>query len=457
VLWGNQITALRWNHLFNDRLFSNTTFTHSNYHYRSENLDWLIIEEVGNDVDEYFYTTFQSNIEDLGIKVDFEYYPSSKHQVLFGGSYMDRTFESGTLEYLFDDTLPEDTDLASTENFVDELYDLPQFKAQEVNLYIEDKISFSKSLSLMTGLQLIAFKGTQKTYFLPQPRFHLHWNINPRWHTAIAGSRMVQPLHILSTSGGGLPNDLWVPSTKNVRPQDAWQLEWTTQYTPYEGWSLNGEVFYKKLNHLIAYGEETNLPSLEEFDPDFWEEEITHGEGEAYGGSLALEKNNGKLTGGLNYTFTISNRQFEDINNNEPYPFRFNHRHEWKSTVQYQLNKTTAFHVQWHYGSGQPISLIKTNSRFAPLHNFTDTETELIGTINSYRLPAYHRLDMGFHFHWQGPSVTQHLTLGVYNFYNRKNPFYIYLYEDENFPEDSGLQQQNGLPILPSISYRVVF
>ncbi len=457
VLWGNRITALRWNHLFNDRLFSNTTFTHSRYHYGSENLDWLFIEEVDFITDDYLYTTFQSNINDIGIKVDFEFYPSPKHQLLFGGSFMNRTFESGTLEYLFDNRTSEDPDLASTEDFIDDLYELPQFNAQEIDLYVEDKISFSDRLSLMTGLQLLAFKATDKTYFLPQPRFHLLWNITPTWHTSIAGSRMVQPLHILSTSGGGLPNDLWVPSTATVRPQEAWQIEWTTQYATQAGWSLSSDIFYKKLNHLIAYGEESSLPSLEEFDPDFWEDEITYGQGEAYGGSMTLEKNSGKLTGQVNYSFTISNRQFEDINNNEPYPFRFNHRHEWKSTVQYQLNKTTAFHVQWHYGSGQPISLIKTDSRFAPLHNFTDTETELIGTVNSYRLPTYHRLDMGFHFHWQRPSVVHHLTLGVYNLYNRKNPFYVYLYEDTIFPEDSGLQQQNGLPLLPSISYRVVF
>ena len=122
------------------------------------------------------------------------------------------------------------------------------------------------------------------------------------------------------------------------------------------------------------------------------------------------------------------------------------------------MNKNVSLNVNWQYGSGQPISLITTTDRFAPLSNLPDISVvERIGQVNSYRLPAYHRLDLGFYFEWAGDRVQHHLNIGVYNLYNRKNPYFVYRVFDEDFPEDNGLKQQNSLPILPSLSYRVAF
>lgn len=458
IKWGNKIAALRWNHLFSDRLFSNTTLTLSNYDYQSLNIEWFFLEDEteADYYDDFLYTTFQSTIRDGGVKTDFEYYPSTKYQVLFGGSYLSRSFESGILEYLLD-SAPEETDLAGTEEFIDELYDLPRFDATEATAYIENKVAFTDQLSFMAGLHFAVFFTNDRNYFLPQPRLNLLWKFHPNWQTSLSGSTMAQFLHVLSTSGSGLPNDLWVPSTQNVRPQEAWQVAWTTKFRNDKSWGFTLEAYYKKLNHLITYAETANLPSLFEFDPSFWEEEITFGQGKSYGISTTLEKRQGQLTGQLNYAYTISERQFEGLNNDQSFPFRFNHPHEIKITGQYQLNSVIALNLNWQYGSGQPISLVKTNTRFAPLNNLNFDESERIGTINGSRLPAYHRLDVGVYFQWQRPTIAHHLHLGVYNVYNRKNPYYVYLYEDEDFPEESGPQQQNALPILPSLSYRLVF
>ena len=269
---------------------------------------------------------------------------------------------------------------------------------------------------------------------------------------------MAQFLHIISTTGGGFPNDLWVPSTSNVRPQESLQGTWNVAYETTKGWQANFDVFYKKLDHLIAYQEDSRLPSLLEIDPFIWEEEITVGNGKSYGWSTTLAKTNGKLTGQMNYTYTISERQFELLNDGLPYAFRYNHQHSFKINLQQRLNNIASFNVNWQYGSGQPISLISTTSRFAPLSNLPTTDViTRIGAVNSFRLPAYHRLDIGFYFEWVGTKHQHHLNLGIYNLYNRQNPYYVYSVFDEEYPDDNGLKQQNSLPILPSLSYRIVF
>ena len=455
--WGNEIAAFRWNHLFSEQLFSNTTFTYSKYRYGSENYSYYYDDFLGEVDEQYYFTTFQSTIKDVGLKIDLEYYPTPNHQLLFGGGILFRSFESGEVESFLDETQIGE-DLEATSVIFDELFELPIFKSTEINAYIEDKISLSDKLSFSAGLHLAAFIVPQKTYVLPQPRLVAQWQITPKWTTTLSGSKMSQFLHIISTTGGGFPNDLWVPSTSNVRPQESLQGTWNLQYKTTKGWQANFDIFYKKLDHLIAYQEDSRLPSLLEIDPFIWEEEITVGSGKSYGWSTTLAKTTGKLTGQMNYTYTVSERQFELLNDGLPYAFRYNHPHSFKINLQQRLNSVASFNVNWQYGSGQPISLISTTSRFAPLSNLPSTDViTRIGAVNSFRLPAYHRLDIGFYFEWLGAKNQHHLNLGVYNLYNRQNPYYVYRVFDEVYPDDNGLKQQNSLPILPSLSYRIIF
>lgn len=454
--WGNEIAALRWNHLFGAQLFSNTTFTLSRYNYNSLNVSDIIYDDSEGFLANYYYTTFQSRIQDAGLKIDFEYYPAPNHQILFGGGFLFRSFESGDLDYILDDIATIE-DFENAPFLVNESYSPPLFKTKEVNFYIEDKISLSEKISLLGGIHLAAFLTNNKTYFIPQPRLNLKWLVSPTLTTTLTGSRMAQSLHILSSTGGGLPSDLWVPSTNNVQPETAWQVAWATDYTIQKDWGLNFDVFYKKMDHLITYLDLPTLPGLIEFDPTYWEEEITNGQGKSYGFSTSLEKKKGTLTGYLNYAYTVSERQFEDNNEGEYYPFRYTHPHELKLNLKYQITPALTAFASWQYGSGQPYSLLTTTSRFAPLSNLENGDEERIGKINSHRLPAYHRLDAGVYFQWSGKRIKQSLNLGLYNAYNRKNPYYQYLQQDSYFPEDDGLKQQNALPLLPSIAYRVVF
>jgi len=454
--WGNEIAALRWNHLFGAQLFSNTTFTLSQYKYNSLNISDILTDDAEGFYASYDYITFKSKIRDAGLKIDFEYYPAPTHQILFGGGFLFRTFESGLADLILDD-IDNQADFENAPFQVDESYAPPLFKTQEVNFYVEDKIAISDKFSLLAGLHLAAFFTDGETYTIPQPRLQVKWQFTPTINTAFSVSKMAQALHILSETGGALPNDLWVPSTRNVQPETAWQAAWTTHFTIQKNWGLEIDVFYKKMNHLITYFDIPALPNLAEFDPTDWENEITNGQGKSYGFSTSLVKKAGQTTGQINYAYTVSERQFEDNNDGIAYPFRYAHPHEVKMNVKHQITPTIAASASWQYGSGQPYSLVSTNYRFPPLSNTSDVANERIGTINGNRLPAYHRLDVGVYFQWETQKVKQTLNLGVYNLYNRKNPYYQYLQEDSGEPETDGLKQQNALPLLPSLSYRVVF
>jgi len=454
--WGNEIVALRWNHLFGEQLFSNTTFTLSQYDYNSLNVSDIFSDSPNNFFANYYYSTFQSRIRDAGLKIDLEYYPTPNHQILFGGGFLFRSFESGEVDFIVDDIDNLD-DFENAPFLIDQSYVPPIFATKEVNLYVEDKITLSEKLSLLGGLHVAAFLTNGKTYVIPQPRFNLKWSFTPAITTTLAASSMAQSLHILSATGGGLPNDLWVPSTQNVQPETAWQVAWTTNVSIKKDWAMHFDFFYKKMNHLIAYLDQPSIPGLLEFDPTYWEEEITNGQGRSYGFSTSLEKRKGKTTGQINYAYTVSERQFEYNNEGAYYPFNYTHPHEVKLSLKHQITPALAAFASWQYGSGQPFSLISTTLRFAPLSNLSNGDEIRIGTINGHRLPAYHRLDAGVHYQWAGAKVKQSFNLGVYNLYNRNNPYYQYLQEGSFFPEEDGLKQQNALPLLPSVSYRIEF
>lgn len=457
--WGNKIGALRWNHLFGEQLFSNTTFTLSQYDYRS--LNYYDEQYEFEDIFEsyYYYYTFVSKVKDAGLKIDLEYYPNPKHQVLFGGGFVLRSFESGEVDFVVEEAETEEAYLESI-NLIDEFYIPPLFKTQELNFYLEDNFAFTDKLSLQGGIHFALYLTNGKNYFVPQPRFSLKGKLSPNWSTTLSASKMAQGLHVLSTSGGGFPSDLWVPSTSNVAPETALQFAWNLKYDAPKGWKVNFDAFYKKMNNLITFFDDefsANLPGLVEFDPIAWEDDITTGTGKSYGFSAGLSKNIGAVTGQLNYAYTVSERTFAENNNGATYPFRFNHPHELKASIKYQINPKLSFFAHWQYGSGQAYSLIKTQLRFAPLSNLVAGDEERIGSINGNRLPAYHRLDAGFYYQWQGKKIKQSLNIGVYNLYNRKNPYFQYFQEDIDYPEDSGIRQQNVLPILPSLAYRVIF
>ncbi|HHM20800.1 MAG TPA: TonB-dependent receptor, partial [Bacteroidetes bacterium] len=460
--WGNTISALRWNRLYNDKLFSNTTFTFSKYNYASRN--GILNAEIspGDTLNYNYFTSFQSLITDTGVKTDFEYYISDRHQLSFGAGALMRRFEPGS--FGADDEQLNNIEginrIETFEDFDDEaatIFFPKKFNAQELYFYCENKIKVSKALTLLAGLHTAAFLTNEKNYSSWQPRISVRYKAPKIFGAALSLSRMTQFLHVLTTSGNGFPNDLWVPSTLFVEPEQSWQATAAVSTDTGNGINAKAEIYYKKMNNLISYPEGAGLPGLVDNNPAFWEEEITVGEGRSYGFEFQLQKVKARTRGWLSYTLSYSRRRFPNINNGNEYPYRYLHRHALNINISHYFTETISLNTGWQYGSGQRITLVKSDAPFAPLDNLLGNVVDPQGTTNGTLLPKYHRLDISLNFFWNKKKIKHHLSIGAYNIYNRPNPYYIYLLEDDIFPDDNGLKKQRALPVFPSVSYRVVY
>lgn len=469
--YGNTVLSLRWNHLFSDsnvpekfgltnflsgKLFSNTTLTFSEFRYVSQNSNYYFEETYFDFYDESYYTRFQSTIQDVGLRNDYEFIPSERHLIRFGTGGLLRNFEPGSIEVrdsFFDENLSIDE---ISELVVDDFLPL-NLSAWEVYAYAEDEFRISEKWQLLGGLRMVWFFTEGHRHQSLQPRLALEYQSGKKWGAGLGLSRMTQFLHVVTTSGSGFPNDLWVPSTERVGPQHALQAAAHLTYGFDEKWSAKGEVFYKKLDGLVAYEEDAGLPSLFEIDAIFWEDEITVGEGWSYGAEAQIRRTSGRTTGYLSYAWTQSERQFPNINEGKKYPFRFTHEHSLNIQLAHQFSDKIRLSLGWEFGSGQPQTLVVTEFPFAPLDNLSPTPTERRGSVNGHRLPAYHRLDVNVLYAWGNEQFQHRLNFGIYNIYNRRNPYYQYYLEDEIFPEFSGLQSQNGLPLLPTVGYGIKF
>jgi len=467
--WGNTILALRWNHLWNNQLFSNTTLTYSEFgftsyfgtedYFEQSRRPTFPEDDEDDEDDESSYIIdlykFSSNINDSGLKIDFDYLPNNQHHFRFGTGVLVREFSPS----LVSNQIEEDNEFDFEGGQFEEEITLsdPLFYAAELNLYGEDDFQLSKQLKAQIGLHSVLFIAPNKIYPSLQPRLSLQYQVHKKGQLHASFSQMSQFLHVLQSNNTGIPNDLWVPSTKKVRPQTAWQIGIGTQWNLPKAFHWKLEGYYKKLNHLVTYRDDTDFLLEEEDELQFdWEAEIAKGKGWAYGLETSLTRQIGQTTGWLNYSLAWSDRQFNDVNNNQRFPFRYNRRHAIKLGLSHQFSPTFNVFTTWNYGSGQwstlpTIQVEEDEIRLDVLQPFPiDNNTP----INDYRLKDFHRLDVACNFFWPQQNVEHRLTVGLHNVYGRKNTMFAYQVEEDSKVE---LEEIGLGVILPSFKYSLNF
>lgn len=445
--WGNFTTALRWNHLYGNKLFSNVSLIYSNYKFNTFDDTQTLVNgkyDLG-----YAYDYF-SGIEDYGGIVDFDYRPDPSHTIRFGGKYLYHTFSPGieTLESI-DDTL-------SLRFNADPIY------AHEYYIYGEDNFQLGSRIRANIGLHYSGFFVKQKFYHSLQPRFTGRLLITPNLSFKAAFSRMDQYIHLLTNATIGLPTDIWVPATDLTRPQSSYQYATGLAYNLNDSWYFTLEGYYKTMNNLIDYAEGS---SFFEYGVN-WEEKIEReGKGKSYGLEFLARKDVGRLRGWVGYTLSRAEVQFENLNNGEVYPYTYDRRHDVSIVLMYRVSDRTDISATWVYGTGKARTLAV--SRYAPSNytfgegygfpyfSYYNAEIEYFKGKNAYREPAYHRLDIGINRHKERKWGTQTWSFGLFNAYNRQNPFYLYFGYD-NFG-NRALKQMSIFMLIPSISYSFEF
>ncbi len=433
--WGNITSALRWNYMINNKLFANTTVTFSRYRFN--------LGTESTDAGEVFAAKYFSGIKDWGAKVDFDYMPTPNHFVRFGVNGINHTFSPGALQYKVEDGDSFDLDtIIGTENS----------NAWEYYAYVEDDMKIGENFSANIGLHASAFSVGSKTYFSPQARIGMRYMLPKSYAVKASYSMMSQYIHLLTNEGVGLPTDLWLPSTENVKPQRSWQAALGMAKTFGTMFEVSVEGYYKRMDNLLSYKEGASFFSFSD-----WETKVEQGKGESYGLELFLQKKKGKTTGWIGYTLSWNNRKFENINSGEEYPFKYDRRHDISVVVSHSFNDKISISGTWIYGTGNSITLneakyISFNPQVNNPQLNESTTIEVPGSKNNYRMKPYHRLDVGVDFRKQKKRYERTFSIGAYNVYSRKNPFFIYYNDNEDT-----FKQVSLFPIIPYFTYSFKF
>jgi hypothetical protein len=459
--WGNTTGTLRWNHLLSQKLFVNTSFIFSNFNFgvNSYSRD---INTDGSTSDE-FSLRYDSRIRDLGFKSDFDFYPSPAHSVKFG------------LQATFHKFVPSALAIAGSFVATPIERSVEPVNTLETGLYIEDTWQAFDALKMNAGFRLSSFQTKSKNYIRPEPRFSSALRLAKDFSLKASYAQMNQYVHLLSNTGLGLPTDLWVPTTDRVAPQQSKQVALGLAKdidNPALTFTLEG--YYKRMDHILNYKEGASFLSISGDNANelSWEDNVTAGKGWSYGAEFLIHKKTGRFSGWIGYTLSWTKWQFPELNFGKVFYPRYDRRHDLSVVGIYELSKRITLSATWVYGTGNALTL-PLASYSGISDNFYNRSVQGIptsqlwrgrpvneyGDKNSFRAEPYHRLDVAIQFHKKKKWHERTWEFGLYNAYNRRNPFFYDLSEEKTATgtTKTTLKKYSLFPVIPSFSYNFKF
>tara|TARA_R110001592_G_scaffold140938_2_gene362109 strand:+ start:6147 stop:8504 length:2358 start_codon:yes stop_codon:yes gene_type:complete len=457
--YGNATATLRWNHLYNDKVFSNTSFMFSNYDYE------INIEAAGFSIN--------SRIQDFTLKQDLDFFWNENNKLKFGGSVVHHTFDPGKIS---------STGEAIGNTEIENRYGI------ESGLYVSNEQKFTDKWSATYGLRYSNFtqigpgefynynnkgqvtdtiKYTEnnavKSYNGIEPRLALNYVFNNSTSVKSSYNRMYQYLHLLSNSSGGNPTNSWLPTSNNIKPEIADQvvLGFFKNFKD-NTYEFSIETYYKAMQNTIDYrtGAEITLnPTVEG--------ELLYGKGRAYGVEFYLKRKKGLFTGWISYTFARTEVQFDNINRGNWYPAKQDRTHDLSVVLMYNLTERLKFSSTFVFYTGNAVT-------FPTGKYILDGQIiNLYSDRNGSRFPNYHRLDVGLTLDGKNYKMVTNSTTGekekkdkkfhsswnfsIYNVYNRENAYSFSFAPKEDDPIQTEITQTSLFKIVPAITYNFNF
>lgn len=469
IRWGNTLGALRWNHIFSPKLYSDLVVSYTRYHFLFDNRSKET--ERAREVS-YNALYYRSGIEDISLGWEAHYYASPRVDLRFGAGYTHHTFrpESFGLESRGEDAIKKlDEPLAGNRQTI---------KAHEGSLYAEGLLKPVNGLELNLGLRASLFSVDTKTYIDLQPRLSASYRLTPNLLATLGYSRMAQHVHLLSSAAMTLPTDLWVPATKTFKPMTSDQVTLGLNYNIAGGWSINLDAYHKSMNGVLEYKDGAGFIGSSEG----WEQKVASGLGRSYGVELMLMRQVGRTTGWVGYTLSKSERRFPDraINDGQWFPHKYDRRHKLNIVVAHKVNRRMDVSASWEFYTGGVISLGYERMDTMPpaLNPYNDTPVSdlhgnsidpirwrrSVGYIphrNNYRLPATHRLNVSLNYNRFHKSGARSIwNFSIFNVYNAMNPSFVIprdLVTQDDSVRPNRITKFTILPIIPSISYTYKF
>lgn len=444
--WGNITGTLRWNHVFGEKLFSNTSFIYSEYGYA------FGIEQ--NDID----FKIGAGIDDMTFKQDYWFYLNPNNTLKFGFEAIKKTFLPGEISSDSDDNFDY---LMDTKNSIESsLYLLNQHKiATNFHLNYGLRLNVFHSigpetvydynlLNQITDSTVFGKNEVIKSYLSLEPRLALNYMFSDRSSVKLSFNRLAQNVHLLSNSTSGQPTDIWLPSSSVIKPQINNQIAigYFRNFSD-NMFEFSTELYYKKMDNVIDFENGTDILFNENI-----ESQILHGDGRSYGLELYMKKDIGKVTGWISYTLSRTEHLFDNINNNSWFPAKYDKTHDVSIVASYHISKRINVSATWVYATGNAVT-------------FPSGQYEINGNIipyyterNGYRMPDYHRLDLGVTlYNKERKKFRSNWNFSVYNVYNRYNAYSISFEESTTQVGTFDAVKLSLFGIVPSISYNFNF
>ena len=458
--WGNIVGSVRWNYELTPKLYMNVTGAYTRYRNNlslSELSSYQRYDRIGQLVNygDTFTMNFNSGIEDLTARADFDYTPTPDHGIKFGGQYIHHLFKPETSSW-------RESFNYDTEQYInDTIIGQSRVGAHELMLYAEDDWRINDRFKVNFGLNLTGFAVQGKLYPSLQPRLSGRWLINDRLSAKVGYAYMTQYLHLLSNSSISLPTDLWVPVTARITPMTSQQVAAGVFYNLMDMVDLSIEGYYKYMDNLLEYKDGASFWGSSQN----WEDKVCMGSGWSYGVEFLAQKSIGKFTGWIGYTWSHTDRLFDrpgqELNNGNPFPAKYDRRHDVSIVATYKFTEKIDASISWVFSSGNTATLAmqEFDAREGTYDDYYyQLLTPYINSRNNYRLPNYHRMDASINFHRNLKWGHRTINISVYNLYNRQNPYLVYPgYEfswiDDYYHQTKYLKQLSIFPIIPSISY----
>jgi hypothetical protein len=456
--WGNATGTLRWNHLFNNKLFSNTTFIASQFDYGLELTD----DALG-----FRWTSFTN---EYSIKQRFTWFITPEIELDFGYNGIYRIFKPGKITYNNSSSIFTDVELQ-------------QLQALDHALFFSNKHTITNKLSLEYGVRLSIFQQTGpsivyyyadpqdninititgskeyekfdpiKTYINWEPRLSGRYILNDKSSVKVSYNRMVQNIHLISSGTVPLPFNTWYPSSTYLEPQIADQVA-AGYYRNFRDNMYQGSVegFYKGLNNITDFADNAEIFFNEHIATEF-----RQGDSWAYGFEGQLKKVKGDFTGFINYTWSKVERLIPEVNQGKAFYANYDRRHAINILGAYELSDKWSFSSTFTYSTGRPITLPTGQ------YNLQHYTPSFVTERNSYKLPAYHRMDVSAVL-TPRKNNDRHIqtswVFSIYNIYNRKNAFTIYSQDQEVDEIKTGSKEFVMIylfPIVPSVTFNMHF
>jgi hypothetical protein len=444
INWGNATATLRWNHIFNPKLFSNTSLIYSNYKYN------IYVNTSG------INGNLISSIQDWNLKESFNYYVSPSNSLSFGLSSIYHTISPGIFSGTI--TAPSNARTYSWENAI----------------FVDDKWKLSERLNIDAGIRLSSFSvlggdnkyydldanhniidtlkypagEIVKTYVVPEPRLSLSYQLTSSSSVKASYARNAQYLHLLSNSTTSNPTDKWVATNNIIQPETANQFS-VGYFRNFKNdvYQFSVESYFKNMQHEVDYKDNAQIFGINPVEP-----ELLFGSGRAYGLELMLKKTEGKFTGWVAYTLSRTELKIDGINSDNWYPAKQDRTHDISVVGMYKLSDKWTLSGDFVYYTGNAVTFPSGKYNVNNQVVFYYTER------NGYRVPAYHRLDLGATLKLkQHKHYSSELVFSLYNAYGRENPYTITFRTDPDDPNKTQAVQTSLFRWVPSISYNFKF